>query len=171
MKNSESDDGIDVKISWDEMVGNAETGGLKILTYDVIWDDASLSQVKNADGTIPTQDLSLMKRLKETNSPYLLLKKMKAGAIYRFRVRTRNACGYGPYSDEAAIELAMVPDQMTAVRTSFSQGRCDVVISWLPPKAHGKIITRYYIQVINPRATWNEKLRSKPGADCYNCLM
>jgi hypothetical protein len=53
MKNSETDDGIDVKISWDEMVGNDDTGGLKILSYDVIWDDASLTQVKNFDGTIP----------------------------------------------------------------------------------------------------------------------
>lgn len=64
----------------------------------------------------------------------------------------------------------MVPDQMGTVRTSFSQGRCEVVISWVPPNTHGKDIERYYIQVINPRATWNEKQRSKPGKDCYNCL-
>jgi hypothetical protein len=170
MKNNENGKGIDVKISWDELVKSTKTGGLKIESYDVIWDEASLTQQKNLDGSIPEQPLSKLKRLKETSSPFVLLKNLIAGKIYRFRVRSRNACGYGSYSEEGSIELVMVPDRMAAVRTSFSRGTCDVVISWIPPRSYGSSIKRFYIQVINPRATFAEQARSKPGKDCYNCL-
>lgn len=79
MKHSDTaGEAIDVKISWDEMTGNVATGGQKILQYDVIWDEGSLNQVKNADGTIPEAPMEKLKRLKETSSPYLMLEKLKA---------------------------------------------------------------------------------------------
>lgn len=53
MKYNEKDDGIDIKMTWDEQISKELTGGQKILTYDVAWDDASLTQIKNLDGSIP----------------------------------------------------------------------------------------------------------------------
>jgi hypothetical protein len=70
-----------------------------------------------------------------------------SGRHYRFRYRTRNEVGYGPYSDVAYILTAVKPEQPNVLEATIVES--NVVVSWLMPYNGGALIYAAEIKFLN----------------------
>ena len=70
---------------------------------------------------------------------------MVAGVTYSFRVRARNALGFGPFSNEVDITAAKVPEKPAAPSTSINN--VSVRVSWVDPDSNSSPITGYEVMV------------------------
>ena len=66
---------------------------------------------------------------------------------YQFRVRARNAYGFGLYSDPASIRTSDKPEIMAAVTTQIVDS-INVRISWLKPYENSEAIDAYKILIL-----------------------
>ena len=72
-------------------------------------------------------------------------KKQPEFAVYKFRVRARNACGFGPLSSELPVRFTVPPSQMQPLTSSVES--CSVRFTWTPPNNGGAAITGYTVEV------------------------
>lgn len=65
---------------------------------------------------------------------------------YQFRVRAKNAYGFGSYSNIANIRTSHQPETMVTVTTAI-QDQVKVRISWIKPYENSEPITAYKILI------------------------
>jgi hypothetical protein len=92
-------------------------------------------------------------------SRFFILEGIVRDQSYNFKVRARNSCGYGEFSDVFNIQLKNRPAQMDMIRTSYTQipelsgagaMGCGVILSWTAPDDGGSPIIAYLIEVQRP---------------------
>ncbi|CAI5445350.1 unnamed protein product [Caenorhabditis angaria] len=81
-----------------------------------------------------------------TPRPTTVIKDLKPGSLYRFKVRAFTASGPGPWSD--ALEIRTTgselgpPRELTAIQTRATQ----IHLTWLPPYPEKALVTAYKIR-------------------------
>ena len=132
-----------VRIVWEpRQIGKKEEA---IISYDLVWDEGEAGPVD--------------KRLVETIATFHTKSGLSPPNRYRFMVRARNVCGYGPFSKIAFRNLREKPSQMEPVRVSQSQEGCGVRFSWLPPNSFGLPIKNYALQIKKSNSNEYEELK------------
>lgn len=108
-----------------------EDGGTRILDY----------QIQRAELGGEFADLA--------SSSYtgLYVVSLDAGTIYRFRVRARNAYGYGDYSEEFQVLCAYIPEPPFDATTLIENN--EVIVEWSEGVTNGSPITAYRIFVMS----------------------
>jgi len=71
------------------------------------------------------------------------------GRYYRFRVRARNAFGWGDLSPWIEIKAATLPDTMVAPTTTIDEATGHLRISWIAPHDGSDTITKYTIKILD----------------------
>jgi hypothetical protein len=66
--------------------------------------------------------------LESTNTNSYLVDNINPSLNYRFRVRARNNCGYGAYSDDAIAQGVIPPGKLD--RPTITLVGCNVIFSW-----------------------------------------
>lgn len=112
-------------------------GGLKIISYNIQWDQ-SIDEYVSLTG----EDYNSLVRQITTSS-------LLAGRIYKYKYRVKNLLGWSEFSDEIAIESSTKPDPINSLSTSNVNEK--VVINFVEPYNRGKEITNYsfYIKLKN----------------------
>ena len=123
-----------IEVKWEAQTTAEETGNSEILSYQLVWD--------NASGTINII-------VSDTNSLNRLIEGLDQGVDYKFHVLARNVYGYGPASSEVQIRASDVPDAMQMVST-LSIGT-ELQILWNEPNNGGDTITEYQLELYIPQ--------------------
>jgi len=98
-----------IKVSW-EALSAPENGMSPVLTYNLEW-DAGTDGVTWAEVVGETTNYLL--------THFTVSSGLLAGERYRFRVRARNALGWGVWSPEASVKAATWPAKTPAVVTTL----------------------------------------------------
>jgi hypothetical protein len=77
------------------------------------------------------------------------------GNYYRFKVRARNALGWGSFSSEIPIKAATRPDKMAAAVTNLDSATGGVRIAFTAPSDNADTITAYKIEIAHPTSQWS----------------
>ena len=77
----------------------------------------------------------------------LLVENLSTGIIYRFKVRARNAEGFGEFSTPVEILTAQEPDAPSEPIIEFVKADDSVVIRWSAPYNRGSEITAYKVYI------------------------
>jgi hypothetical protein len=132
----------EIRIYWPML----EVNGSSVESYDLVWDEGNPANYVNI-------------RLVDTVSRFYIHTGIVRGESYNFKVRARNSCGYGEFSDVFNIQLQSKPAQMDMIRTSYTQipelsgagsMGCGVILSWVAPDNGGSPIIGYLIEVQRP---------------------
>lgn len=107
-----------LKVDW-LAIEAPQNGGDTVLSYNLQFDDATDGQTWINLAGFATDALDLT--FSQTSS-------IQKGKTYQFKVRAKNAQGWGPFSDILYLVAARRPDQQAAVVTSNEY--TDVRITW-----------------------------------------
>lgn len=122
-------------ITWSGLTSTSDTGASAITSYNLEWDQGL--------GT------SVYTELVGETTPYTTTSYSKTsltpGTSYKFRLRAKNALGWGDYSSITTMTPYAAPSQMTAVTTTVVGS--NVQISWTAPTSNGASITAYKILI------------------------
>jgi hypothetical protein len=127
-----------IDISWSPMSSPAN-GDSAITSYDLQYDNATSGFIWYSIIGLSPDSLALSYRVTTGVVP---------GRTYRFRVRARNAFGWGDLSTYLAIKSATLPDRMIQPVTSIDATTGSLRISWLPPHDGSDTITKYTVQIM-----------------------
>jgi hypothetical protein len=128
---------------WAALTTSTETGGLTILSYHLEHDAASGEAVDGSSWVdlvgYPSDSLLTTYTLSGTTG----------GEITQFRVRAKNAIGWGTWSEVASVAASAVPAQMSALTTEIDAivDPLSVTISWTAPDDNSDAITSYQILI------------------------
>ena len=133
-------DALDVRVKTDaNNTGN--DGGSPVLDYTIMWTGPNSGTMSTAGADDPDA------------TSYLLEKDLPIGE-YKFKVRARNAIGYGAYSDEITVNVANPPGIPTDLRAAIDQVTNRVTLDWKAPLDDGgDPILGYVIYITEPDAT------------------
>ena len=92
-----------IMVSWRPALGQ-QSGGSRVLGYQLAWD--------NGDPTA-----NVLTNLIETQYNSFRKDHVDSTKQYRFKVRARNKCGFGPYSPLVGVDTKRGPDQMNPLLT------------------------------------------------------
>jgi hypothetical protein len=107
-------------------------------------------------------NFELLTTTKETT---ILAKDLQKGKSYNFRIRARNSCGNGPWSDDLSVSFHTSPSSMLPVKTERIY--CSVKMSWTAPDDGGQGITGYDFQVKGASDVFFDLKSCKPeGLSC-----
>lgn len=90
------------------------------------------------------------------------------GETTQFRVRAKNALGWGPWSDVTAVAASAVPAQMSVVTTEIDAAAdpLSVTISWTAPDDNSDAISSYHILILKADGVeYAEETTNCDGAD------
>jgi len=76
-------------ISWDK-IDNSKNGGTDVTGYELVWEAEDVTDARKVQNGITT--------------PLLHHKIFGAKAVYRFRLRAKNICGYGAFSPIVKVD-------------------------------------------------------------------
>jgi hypothetical protein len=114
-----------LQVSWDEVIA-PYNGGDEITSYNLQYDDGSNGQTWTNLCGYPYDEISLSHSVTDN---------IVKGVTYKFRVRAKNAQGWGSFSDVLDLVAARRPDQIDPVITS---NEYDMVrITWSEPAFDG----------------------------------
>ena len=115
-----------------------KAGGSPILGYELIWEAEALdvTHSKVTDGVF---------------TPRLSHKMVGSKAVYRFRVRSKNVCGYGAFSNIVKMDARTSPAQMDSVLLSSTENACTSKISWNAPIHGGLPLQKFILEAKNSR--------------------
>jgi hypothetical protein len=89
-----------IVLSWSALSTSASTGGSAITSYNLQWDSGTSGVTwTNLVGYSPSS----------TSTTYTLTSGITHGSSYEFRVRAKNAFGWGSFSSATTIMSAAVP--------------------------------------------------------------
>lgn len=141
-----------VQVDWVALTASLN-GDSTITSYHLQWDaGTSGSTWTNLVGLSPSS----------TATTYTLTTGITAGSSYMFKVRARNAFGWGSYSSTYTIKAAALPSQMLAPTTTIDTTTGGVKITWIAPSSNGDTITAYKIKISNA-------LNTNKYEDSVNC--
>jgi hypothetical protein len=127
-----------IQILWTPIENTSqETGGSAILSYNLQW--------KQKNSLDDFADLVGQDGAPSLVSSHIQTDFVVAGVTYSFRVRARNALGFGLFSNEVDITAAKVPEKPAAPSTSTNN--VSVRISWVDPDSNSSPITGYEVMV------------------------
>jgi hypothetical protein len=89
-----------IEVTWTALTTSAETGGASITSYHLQWDAGTNTTWYDVVGLSPSY----------TSTSVILSSSVVAGNTYYFRVRAKNAQGWGSYSDVSSIKPQQKPD-------------------------------------------------------------
>jgi hypothetical protein len=100
-----------------------KSGGSPIVGYELVWEAEDLDNAhRKAHDGITTKGLTH--------------NMIGAKAVYRFRLRAKNVCGYGAFSSIVKMDTRTPPNVMDSVVLTSAQNSCTSTISWKAP-VHG----------------------------------
>ena len=71
---------------------------------------------------------------------------LKNPGLYWFKLRTKNDCDWGSFSDILSFSVAIVPEKVSGVSISQSND-CNLVVDWEAPKNGGSPIKGYKVEL------------------------
>lgn len=147
----------DIKISWTPIIADVETGGQDVFAYQIFWDKGE--SARKGDNFVKYDETSTPactdceKAGQGANLKYsYIFKNLSKSNVYRFIVRARNSCNWGPFSEVKTADIRSTPEQMDPL--TVKQGTCNVVISWNAPNNGGSTISKYTIRVADNKGKW-----------------
>mmetsp|Transcript_9442 Transcript_9442/g.8983 ORF Transcript_9442/g.8983 Transcript_9442/m.8983 type:complete len:215 (+) Transcript_9442:523-1167(+) len=141
-------DETQIHITWADFDSAPGNGGATLSSYHLQWDSGT-------SGVTWTTLIGLSPY--STALTYTLTTGVSAGQSYQFRVRVKNALGWGDYSDSTSILCGNTPDQMTGVTTSIDSATGGIKIEWDEPFSGGLPLTSYFIEIEKSgTGTWFE---------------
>ncbi len=81
------------------------------------------------------------------NTSFIVTSGLIINNAYQFKVRARNAYGFGDFSDPASIRTSDKPEIMTAVTTSIVEN-VNIRIAWSKPYENSEAIQAYKILIL-----------------------
>ena len=153
-----------VQVTWQAMSSDAETGGLAILSYELEYDKSS----GDTPGTGNWQTLvgypsdSLLTEYMVSGDAIVT----GTGEAYQFRVRAKNALGWGNWSPIGVVAASAAPGQMSPVATEIDPNDAvRVLISWTAPATNYDAILEYEVLVReSDGVTFTEETTACDGA-------
>jgi hypothetical protein len=142
-----------IKVSWTALVAPAN-GMSDVLTYNLEW-DAGSDGAAWAEVVGETTDYLL--------THFTVSSGLTPGTSYRFRVRARNALGWGAQSPEASVKAATRPSQVAPVTTELDPATGGVKVTLAAPYDNAQPITAYRVEVAHG-ASWSEEPGSCDGS-------
>jgi hypothetical protein len=91
-------------VSWDK-IALAKSGGTDVTGYELVWEAEDLDDARKVQNGITT--------------PLLHHKIFGEKAVYRFRLRAKNICGYGYYSPIVTVDTRTGPNKMVPFDVSI----------------------------------------------------
>lgn len=85
-----------IEVTWTALTTAAETGGASITSYHLQWDAGTNTTWSDVVGLSPSY----------TSTSVILSTSIVSGNTYYFRVRAKNAQGWGSYSSTSSIKAA-----------------------------------------------------------------
>lgn len=85
-----------IEVTWTALSTAAETGGASITSYHLQWDAGTNTTWSDVVGLSPSY----------TSTSVILSTSIVSGNTYYFRVRAKNAQGWGSYSSTSSIKAA-----------------------------------------------------------------
>lgn len=142
-----------IQVVWVTQTVDSETGGAPILSYNMQWDQGTGNDNSWVDLVgYPTNYLS---------TTYTVIEGVIKDIGYRFRLRSKNIYGFGPFSPVAVIRSSDVPESPVPATTSLDD--VDVLIEWVAPYDNSEAITAYDMQVLQGDGfTWMNDLVNCP---------
>jgi len=120
-----------VQVNWVTQSTEIETGGSAIISYNLQYDQGSGNDNSWVDLIgYPSNFLQ---------TTYTVTAGITKGTAYRFRLRSKNVYGFGPFSPVAIVRSSDVPEMPIPVTTSISG--VNVVITWVAPYDNSETIT------------------------------
>jgi hypothetical protein len=134
-----------LQVSWAALTTDAETGGLTIISYELEYDKGTGDAIDTASWTT----------LLGNPSDSLLTEYLVAGDTiiggtdYQFRVRAKNALGWGDWSSIGTVAASAAPSEMAAVTTQIDPADALAVeISWTAPTNNYDALTEYEVLIL-----------------------
>jgi hypothetical protein len=133
-----------VKLDWQPLVTNFETGAVPILSYSLEYDQAVNDWVSVCG---ETSDY--------TQFTFTVEGGLLPGLVHSFRIRARNEHGWGPYSEYMEAKPSWVPTKMLPVTVEIEN--IYIKISWVLTSGNGGEVTNYRVVILaDDNLTWLE---------------
>jgi hypothetical protein len=142
-----------IKVDW-EALEAPENGMSPVLTYNLEW-DAGTDGASWAEVVGETTDYLL--------THFTVSSGLVPGERYRFRVRARNALGWGVWSPEASVKAATRPAKTPVVDTTLDSTTGGIRVTITAPDDNAETITAYRIEIAHG-ASWSEEPTSCDGS-------
>lgn len=97
------------------------------------------------------------------NTSFIVTSGTLPNYAYQFRVRAKNAYGFGAYSDPASIRTSDKPEIMATVGTSIVDN-VNVRIAWAKPYENSETINQYKILILQSNGIYSELLQYCDGS-------
>jgi hypothetical protein len=127
-----------IEILWTPLTLTEELRGAPIVSYHLQWDEGTSGRDWDDLTGITVNSL---------NTSFIVTTGLLVGYDYQFRVRARNAYGFGDFSDPANIRTSDKPEIMAAVTTSIVDN-VKVRIGWDTPYDNSEDIEIYKILIL-----------------------
>lgn len=135
-----SKNGDSITITWGTL-NHPYHGGFDIQAFLVEWDDG-VNEVKTKDVSVDQQTATI--------------RGVVAGRQYSIRVKAKNSCGFGGYSEPLVVAAAGCPQQAKNAPDVGTKGK-DVVITWDEAVVEaGHPVTRYQLLLRNKDGSFSE---------------
>ena len=122
-----------IEILWTPLTLTEELRGAPIVSYNLQWDKGTTGR--------EWYDLTGI-TVNSLNTGFIVTSGLLVNYAYQFRVRARNAYGFGDFSDPASIRTSDKPEIMAAVTTSIVDN-INVRIDWTKPYENSETIEKY----------------------------
>ena len=140
--NAELTNAFSIALLWDNGVSD---GGTAVLDYRVV------VELESGDLIV---DEFIIPQAYQTSDSF----ELTPGALYTFKVQSRNSVGYSLFSDVVTVRAARVPDPPENVLTTTVEST-NVVVTWTAPYDGGSEILSYHIQVqLNDGSLYDDSL-------------
>ena len=93
----------------------------------------------------PTKEFTLLATSRSTS---YTLNTLQTGGGYRFKLRAKNSCGYGPFSQMLDIHMPTVPFKPPL---EAYKEKCGLVLAWQMPDSGGVPVEQYKVEVRTSR--------------------
>ena len=100
----------EIEVLWSALTTSTETGGATVTSYHLQWDSGT-------NGGTWSDLIGLTSNYLLTT--FTVTSSLTAGTTYKFRIRAKNAYGYGSYSSETSIKASDKPETMDTVTTAI----------------------------------------------------
>ena len=119
-----------IEVLWNALTLPAELRGAPIVSYHLQWDQSSSGST--------WYDLTGL-TINYLSTSFIVTTGVTPGLTYQFRVRAKNAYGFGVYSTATSIKASDKPDVMTQVTVAIQSGTY-VRVSWIKPDENSDTI-------------------------------